>query len=207
MTAEHLLDHRTRGLEPGVIEPTLTEHWRIARGSRSVLRSRSGTSRRSQRRSMTSEVIHCRSASVENQINPAHWPGQRRMEINMNTNGNGELVELIDRYIAMWNKTDTARRRGLIAKIWADGASYLDRRDPRADIEFAAARVSDLLRDPRGARQRHEALVRTWLREDLRQAGQGFCALPGMRTPIATHSILGPGFRYRTLDFSRVRAN
>jgi SnoaL-like domain len=48
------------------------------------------------------------------------------MEVNMNTSANGKVVELVDRYIAMWNETDAGRRRGLIAKIWADGASYLD---------------------------------------------------------------------------------
>jgi len=48
------------------------------------------------------------------------------MEVNMNTSANGKIVELVDRYIATWNETDAGRRRGLIAKIWADGASYLD---------------------------------------------------------------------------------
>ena len=36
------------------------------------------------------------------------------------------LNELIDRYIAMWNETDEARRRALIARIWTEDASYLD---------------------------------------------------------------------------------
>jgi hypothetical protein len=48
------------------------------------------------------------------------------MEINMDTKESGKVVELVDRYIAMWNETDAARRRSLIAAIWADGASYLD---------------------------------------------------------------------------------
>src|SRR5215471_12006323 len=48
------------------------------------------------------------------------------MEVDMNTRANGQIVELVDRYIAMWNETDAGRRRGLIVKIWADGASYLD---------------------------------------------------------------------------------
>jgi hypothetical protein len=48
------------------------------------------------------------------------------MAVNMNTSANGRIVELVDRYIAMWNETDAGRGRGLIAKIWADGASYLD---------------------------------------------------------------------------------
>jgi len=48
------------------------------------------------------------------------------MEVNMSTSANGKIVELVDQYIAMWNETDTERRRGLIAKIWTDGASYLD---------------------------------------------------------------------------------
>lgn len=44
----------------------------------------------------------------------------------MNTTENGKVVELVDHYIAMWNETDARRRRGLIAEIWADGATYLD---------------------------------------------------------------------------------
>jgi hypothetical protein len=48
------------------------------------------------------------------------------VSMNMNTSANGKIVELVDLYIAMWNETDAGRRRGLIAKIWADGASYLD---------------------------------------------------------------------------------
>jgi len=35
-------------------------------------------------------------------------------------------TDLIDRYIAMWNETNGARRRALIARIWTDGASYVD---------------------------------------------------------------------------------
>lgn len=44
----------------------------------------------------------------------------------MDMKENGKVVELVDRYIAMWNETDAARRGALIAAIWADGASYLD---------------------------------------------------------------------------------
>jgi hypothetical protein len=36
------------------------------------------------------------------------------------------LTDLIDRYIATWNETDSGRRRDLIAATWTDGASYLD---------------------------------------------------------------------------------
>jgi hypothetical protein len=36
------------------------------------------------------------------------------------------LTDLIDRYIAVWNETDEARRRELIARTWTDSASYLD---------------------------------------------------------------------------------
>ncbi|MBO0753091.1 MAG: nuclear transport factor 2 family protein [Bradyrhizobiaceae bacterium] len=44
----------------------------------------------------------------------------------MNVSASGTIIELVDRYIDMWNETDTGRRRSLIARIWADGASYLD---------------------------------------------------------------------------------
>ena len=35
-------------------------------------------------------------------------------------------TDLIDRYIAMWNETDGARRRALIARTWTATAHYLD---------------------------------------------------------------------------------
>ena len=37
-----------------------------------------------------------------------------------------DLTALVDRYIAMWNEPDSARRRALIARTWTEGASYLD---------------------------------------------------------------------------------
>lgn len=36
------------------------------------------------------------------------------------------LNDLADRYIAMWNETDAARRRDLIAAVWTDDGSYVD---------------------------------------------------------------------------------
>lgn len=44
----------------------------------------------------------------------------------MNASTDGKVTELVDRYIAVWNESDAARRRGLIARTWADSASYLD---------------------------------------------------------------------------------
>lgn len=35
-------------------------------------------------------------------------------------------TQLIDTYIAIWNETDAARRRDLIARVWTDNASYVD---------------------------------------------------------------------------------
>jgi hypothetical protein len=35
-------------------------------------------------------------------------------------------THVIDRYIAIWNETDPARRRELIAQTWSEDASYLD---------------------------------------------------------------------------------
>ena len=37
-----------------------------------------------------------------------------------------ELNGVIDRYIAIWNETDPARRRDLIAQTWTEDASCLD---------------------------------------------------------------------------------
>jgi hypothetical protein len=35
-------------------------------------------------------------------------------------------TEVIDRYLAMWNETDAAQRRALIAQTWAEDGSYID---------------------------------------------------------------------------------
>lgn len=35
-------------------------------------------------------------------------------------------TELIDRYIAIWNETDAARRRDLIAQTWTENSTYVD---------------------------------------------------------------------------------
>ena len=35
-----------------------------------------------------------------------------------------EFTDLIDRYIAIWNETDAARRRDLIARTWTEDAAY-----------------------------------------------------------------------------------
>lgn len=38
----------------------------------------------------------------------------------------GELSTLIDRYCEAWQDMDAARRRSLLASVWADGATYTD---------------------------------------------------------------------------------
>ena len=43
------------------------------------------------------------------------------MELDMS-----QHADLIDRYIAVWNETDGARRRALIARTFTENASYLD---------------------------------------------------------------------------------
>jgi hypothetical protein len=37
-----------------------------------------------------------------------------------------DYADLIDRYIAVWNETDAARRGDLIARTWTENASYVD---------------------------------------------------------------------------------
>jgi hypothetical protein len=39
---------------------------------------------------------------------------------------NPNANELVERYFAVWNETDAARRRELITQTWTDDASYLD---------------------------------------------------------------------------------
>jgi hypothetical protein len=37
-----------------------------------------------------------------------------------------EVASTIERYFAVWNETDPARRRELIAQAWSEDATYLD---------------------------------------------------------------------------------
>ena len=36
------------------------------------------------------------------------------------------FIDLIDRYIAIWNETNVERRRDLIAQTWTETATYVD---------------------------------------------------------------------------------
>ena len=37
-----------------------------------------------------------------------------------------DMKDLVDRYIAIWNDTDAASRRALIARTWTENARYVD---------------------------------------------------------------------------------
>jgi hypothetical protein len=37
-----------------------------------------------------------------------------------------DAAQIADRYIAVWNETDHARRRALLAEGWADNATYVE---------------------------------------------------------------------------------
>jgi hypothetical protein len=37
-----------------------------------------------------------------------------------------DIKDLVDRYIAIWNDTDAASRRALIARTWTENARYVD---------------------------------------------------------------------------------
>ena len=37
-----------------------------------------------------------------------------------------DVAQVIDRYIAIWNETDPAMRRDLIARTWTEDGSYVD---------------------------------------------------------------------------------
>jgi hypothetical protein len=37
-----------------------------------------------------------------------------------------DAAQIADRYIAVWNETDPARRRALLAEGWTENATYVD---------------------------------------------------------------------------------
>ena len=56
------------------------------------------------------------------------------------------LTDLIDRYIATWNETDSGRRRDLIAQTWSEGANYIHpilQGDGRDGIDAMIASVQE----------------------------------------------------------------
>lgn len=55
-----------------------------------------------------------------------------------------DMTQLADRYIAMWNEADGERRRALVARLWTDGATYVDphmRAAGHAEIDGMVAAV------------------------------------------------------------------
>ncbi len=64
----------------------------------------------------------------------------------MSNQPNRNVAELVDRYIAVWNETDADRRRSLIARTFAQDASYLDpalRGDGRDGIDSMVKAVHE----------------------------------------------------------------
>jgi hypothetical protein len=45
------------------------------------------------------------------------------------------MQEMVERYLAVWNETDAARRRKLVDELWAEDGSYTD---PLADAHGRA---------------------------------------------------------------------
>lgn len=57
-----------------------------------------------------------------------------------------DVTTLVDRYIEMWNETDTAKRRALIADVWTADAIYVDpalRGDGRDGIHAMVGQVHE----------------------------------------------------------------
>ena len=57
-----------------------------------------------------------------------------------------DMTNIVDRYIAMWNETDPARRRGLIDGLWTNAGVYVDplmRGDGPAGIDAMVAAVQE----------------------------------------------------------------
>jgi hypothetical protein len=81
-----------------------------------------------------------------------------------------DLVDLVDRYIAVWNEKDSARRRAAIDELWAEDASYVDPlvvAKGRDAIDATIASVQQQFPDFRfrlaGSPDAHHNLVRfTW---------------------------------------------
>jgi len=61
-----------------------------------------------------------------------------------------DVKDLVDRYIAIWNDTNTASRRALIARTWTEDARYIDpmmQSDGQAGIDTMIASVQQRFPD------------------------------------------------------------
>jgi len=62
------------------------------------------------------------------------------------------LNELIDRYCEAWQEMDAARRRDLIASLWAEGATYTDPTVNARNLEELLAHIASVVARRPGAK-------------------------------------------------------
>jgi hypothetical protein len=60
--------------------------------------------------------------------------------------------ETVEAYMAAWNEEDEGKRRSLLAKAWADGATYTDPMAHAAGIDEVVALVSQFHNQMPGAK-------------------------------------------------------
>jgi hypothetical protein len=60
--------------------------------------------------------------------------------------------EIVAAYMAAWNETDEARRRGLLETAWAEGGTYTDPQSDVAGREALAALIGNMHGQMPGAR-------------------------------------------------------
>lgn len=61
-------------------------------------------------------------------------------------------AELIDRYCAVWNETDAARRRAMLHAVWAEGATYTDPTVHARGVDELVAHIGTVQAKRPGAR-------------------------------------------------------
>jgi len=62
------------------------------------------------------------------------------------------LNELIDRYCEAWQEMDAARRRDLLASLWAEGATYTDPTVNARNLEELLAHIASVVARRPGAK-------------------------------------------------------
>lgn len=62
------------------------------------------------------------------------------------------LNELIDRYCEAWQEMDAARRRELLASLWAEGATYTDPTVDARNLEELLAHIASVVARRPGAK-------------------------------------------------------
>ncbi|GLS31835.1 SnoaL-like domain-containing protein [Mesorhizobium albiziae] len=104
-----------------------------------------------------------------------------------------DVTQLIDRYCAVWNEADPARRKALLNAVWADGATYTDPRADTAGADELLAHIARVRESRPGARILRTSTVD--VHHDVARFGWSLVEADGTERPGLDIALLSPDGR------------